>query len=97
MFTWLETKIDLIGFHKGCALAFVIGFVIRLIPELISYPYPIGWDTIYYASRMSSGHVFTVGSDLVNSWLVYGILAIITNLTKLDPFIILKIVAPALF
>ena len=97
MFTWLETKIDLIGFHKGFALAFVIGFVIRLIPELISYPDPIGWDTIYYASRMSSGHVFTVGSDLVNSWLVYGILATITNLTKLDPFIILKIFAPALF
>lgn len=84
-------------FIKGFVLAFVIGFIIRLVSELISFPYPIGWDTIYYASRMSSGQVFTVGNDLVNSWLVYGILATTANITKLDPLIILKIFAPALF
>ena len=97
MFTWLEKKMDLFGFYKGILLAFVIGFVIRLVPELFSFPYPIGWDTIYYASRMNSGHVFAVGSDLVNSWLVYGILAATRNITKLDSFIILKIFASILF
>ncbi|MEJ2242050.1 MAG: hypothetical protein P8Y18_07910 [Candidatus Bathyarchaeota archaeon] len=45
---------------------------------------------------MSSGIVFTVGSDIVNSWLIYGILAAITNLSNLDPLIILKIFAPIL-
>ncbi|WGM90376.1 MAG: hypothetical protein NUK63_04435 [Candidatus Bathyarchaeum tardum] len=54
-------------------------------------------DTIYYASRMNSGVAFTVGSDLVNSWLVYGILVALTNITKVDPFIILKIFAPLLY
>ena len=97
MFAWLEKNLDSFGFNKGILLAFIIGLIVRLIPELLSFPYPIGWDTIYYASRMSSGHIFAVGSDLVNSWLVYGILATITSITKLDPFIILKIFAPTLF
>ena len=97
MFAWLEKNVDSFGFNKGILLAFIIGVIVRLIPELLSFPYPIGWDTVYYASRMSSGHIFAVGSDLVNSWLVYGILATITSITKLDPFIILKIFAPTLF
>ena len=86
-----------LSYVKGLLLAFLVAFVIRIIPELLSFPYPIGWDTIYYASRMSSGHVFAVGSDLVNSWLVYGILATLTNVTKLDPFLILKIFSPLLY
>ncbi len=39
-------------------LAFAVGFVVRLIPELLSFPYPIGWDTIYYASRIQDGVLF---------------------------------------
>ena len=97
MIYWLEKKLDSFGYNKGILLALVLGFLVRLVPELLSYPFPVGWDTIYYASRMSSGHVFAVGSDLVNSWLVYGILATLTNLTQLDPFLILKIFAPLLF
>jgi hypothetical protein len=95
--TWLEKNLNLLGHHKVIILAFVVGFIIRLVPELLSFPHPIGWDTIYYASRMSSAHIFTVGSDIVNSWLVYGILVTVSNLTKLDPFIILKIFAPIIF
>ena len=97
MVDWIEKKLNSFSHNKGIVLALVLGFVIRLIPELSSFPFPVGWDTIYYASRMSSGHVFAVGSDLVNSWLVYGILATLTNLTQLDPFLILKIFAPILY
>ena len=82
---------------KGLSVAFILGFVVRLVPELLSFPYPIGWDTIFYASRISSGIVFTVGSDLVNSWLVYGILVSLGNLTRLEPFLILKIFVPLLY
>jgi hypothetical protein len=97
MFSRIEERLDNLGYIKGIFLAFVVGFIIRLIPELLSFPYPIGWDTIYYASRIHSGVVFTVGSDLVNSWLVYGILVGLGNLTRLDPFVILKIFAPLLY
>lgn len=97
MFRKLEEKLDDLGYSRGLILAFILGFVVRLIPELISFPYPIGWDTIYYASRINSGVVFTVGSDLVNSWLVYGILVSLGNLTRLEPFMILKIFAPILY
>lgn len=78
-------------------IAFLFGFTIRLIPELLSSPNPIGWDTVYYASRIKSGTIFTVGSDLVNSWLIYGILITLANLTRLDPFLILKILGPILY
>ena len=97
MFRELEEKLDTLGYARGLSLAFILGFIVRLIPELISFPYPIGWDTIYYASRINSGVVFTVGSDLVNSWLVYGILVSLGELTRLEPFIILKIFAPILY
>jgi hypothetical protein len=90
-------SLDDLGFRKGFLIAFLIGFSVRLIPEILSYPYPIGWDTIYYASRIESGVVFSVGSDLVNSWLVYGILVALGDLTSADPFLILKVFAPLLY
>ena len=43
----LREKLAGLSFKQGILLAFVIGFVVRLIPELLSFPYPIGWDTIY--------------------------------------------------
>jgi hypothetical protein len=90
-------KLQNLSYNKGFIIAFAVGFIVRLIPELLSFPYPIGWDTIYYASRIHSGIVFTVGSDLVNSWLVYGILVSLGNLTRLEPFMVLKIFAPLLY
>ena len=83
----LGVKLESLGYGRGLALAFLVGFVIRLVHELLSFPYPIGWDTIYYASRTHSGIVFTVESDLVNSWFVYGILIGLGNLTRLEPFV----------
>lgn len=42
--------------HKrALVLCFVLGFVVRLMPEVLSYPYPIGFDTVYYAARIKSG------------------------------------------
>jgi hypothetical protein len=93
----IRERLSGLSYRQGILLAFVVGFVVRLVPELLSFPYPIGWDTIYYASRISSGVVFTVGSDLVNSWLVYGILVSLGNLTRLEPFMILKVFAPLLY
>ena len=33
-------------------LAFFIGFLIRLLPEIQWWPYPIGWDTIEYIAHL---------------------------------------------
>jgi hypothetical protein len=82
---------------KGLGLAFLVGFVIRLIPELLSYPYPIGFDTVYYAWRISSGVVWYNWSEVFSTWLLYGILVPVYNLVHGDPFMVLKAAAPLLF
>ncbi|PVX24847.1 MAG: hypothetical protein CW691_06280 [Candidatus Bathyarchaeum sp.] len=90
-------KLQNLSYNKGFILAFTIGFIVRLIPELLSFPYPIGWDTIYYAARINDGVVLTHWSDVFSTWLIYGILITLGNLTRLDPFLLLKIVAPLLY
>jgi hypothetical protein len=89
--------LERLGFQKGLLLAFVVGFAIRLIPELLSFTNPIGWDTIYYAARINEGIVFNYWTDIFSTWLIYGILVTLGNLASLDPFIILKVVGPILY
>jgi hypothetical protein len=93
----IQVKIQNLSYNKGLILAFTIGFVVRLIPELLSFPYPIGWDTIYYAARINDGVVLNHWSDIFSTWLIYGILVALGNLTRLEPFMLLKIVAPLLY
>jgi len=90
-------KLQNLSYSKGFILAFAIGFVVRLIPELLSYPYPIGWDTIYYAARINDGVVWNHWSEVFSTWLIYGILVSLGSLTRLEPFMLLKIVAPLLY
>lgn len=83
---------------KALGFAFFIGFVIRLIPELLSYPYAIGFDTVYYAWAIKSGVVWYNWSQVFSStWLLYGLLVPVYSLVRGDPFMLLKIVAPLLF
>ena len=82
---------------KYLLLAIFLGFLIRLIPELISFPDPIGWDTIYYAYRIKEGVLFGFWDNIFSSWMIYAILMILSDLTNFAPFILLKIVAPILY
>lgn len=93
----LENKLDCLGHSKGLLLAFAVGFIIRLVPELLSFPHPIGWDTIYYAYRIEDGALFGYWDTPFSSWLLTGILIFLGNLTRLQPFMLLKIVAPLLY
>ena len=93
----LVDKLEGLGHNKGLLLAFAIGFIVRLIPELLSFPYPIGWDTIYYAYRIDDGVLFGFWDSAFSSWMLYGILMFLGNLTRLEPFMILKIVSSLLF
>ncbi len=93
----LEDKIDSLSHNKALLLAFAIGFVARLIPELLSFPNPIGWDTIYYAYRIEEAVLFGFWDNIFSSWMIYGLLIFLGNLTRLEPFVLLKIVAPILY
>ncbi len=93
----LPIRLQNLSYSKGFLLAFTIGFVVRLIPELLSFPYPIGWDTIYYAARINVGIVWAHWSDVFSTWIIYGILVSLGNLSRLEPFILIKIVVPLLY
>ena len=93
----LEKKLDSLSRNKGLLLAFIVGFAVRLIPELLSFPSPIGWDTIYYAYRIEEGVLFGFWDNVFSSWMIYAILIFLRDLTSLEPFMLLKIVAPILY
>jgi hypothetical protein len=95
--TLLSVKLQNLSYNKGFIIAFAVGFVVRLIPELLSFPHPIGWDTIYYAYRIKDGVLFGYWNDIFSTWLPYGIMIFLGNLTRLDPFMVLKIFAPLLY
>jgi len=87
-----------ISFAQGFLFAFVLGFVVRLIPEILSYPYPIGFDTIYYAWRVKSGVVWYHWTSVFSSWwLLFAFLIPLQKVSQTDPFLLLKLTAPVLF
>jgi hypothetical protein len=75
----------------------VFGFVIRLIPEVLLSPYPIGFDPIWYAWRIKSGVVWSHWSQVFSTWLLYGILVPLYNATQVNLFGLLKVTAALLF
>ncbi len=94
----LRSSLRTIDFKKGLILAFLVGFAIRLIPEVLSFPYPIGFDTVYYAWRIKSGVVWYDWSQVfTTTWLLYGLLIPVYNFVRGDPFLVLKVAAPLLF
>src|SRR3990170_2051298 len=75
-----------------------IGFFIRLVPELLAFPLPIGFDTIYYANVMKSGVILPHWSAFfTSSWLLNAFIVPLYSVTQVDPFLLLKVVAPGLF
>ena len=68
-----------------------------MIPEVLSYPYPIGFDTIYYAARLQSGVVWQNWSSMFSTWLLYALVTPLHQVMQWDPFLLLKVVAPALY
>ena len=75
-----------------------VGFFVRLIPELLAFPLPIGFDTIHYAAAMENGVVLAHWSNFfTSSWLLYAFIVPLHGLLQVDPFLLLKVVAPLLF
>jgi len=86
-----------IGYGKGFLFCFFFGFAVRLIPEVLSFPYPIGFDTVFYAGRIESGVVWYHWSSVFSTWLLYAMLVPLHNAMHVDPFLFLKLVVPALY
>jgi hypothetical protein len=84
--------------RRALIVCIFIGFIIRLLPELLAYPLPTGFDTIYYATLMNDGVILSHWSTFFSSsWLLGAFIVPLYNLFQTDPFLLLKIVAPLLF
>ena len=83
--------------RRGLLFAFAFGFFLRLLPEILSFPNPIGFDTIYYAWRIKSGVVWYHWTQVFSTWLLYGMLVPVYDAVRGDPFVLLKVAAPLLF
>ncbi|MBE0520418.1 hypothetical protein IBX35_05190, partial [Candidatus Bathyarchaeota archaeon] len=83
---------------KGLLMCFLVGLIIRLIPELLAFPYPVGFDTIYYAAVMKGGVIWSHWSTFFTStWLVYAVIVPLYSVLNVDPFLLLKVLAPVLY
>jgi hypothetical protein len=87
----------LFKWSSALIICFVFGFVVRLIPELLVFPYPIGYDSIYYAWRLQTNLVWLDWSNVFSPWLLYAGLVGVFNATRLDPFLLVKLAAALLF
>jgi hypothetical protein len=79
-------------------VCFSLGFLVRLVPELLAFPLPIGYDIVYYASVMKGGIILSSWSQFFNSgWLINAITVPLYSVVGSDPFLVLKIMGPVLF
>jgi len=84
--------------RKALIACLSIGFFVRLVPELLAFPLPIGFDTIDYAFAMKNGVIWAHWSSFfTSSWLLYALIVPLYSLLQADPFLLLKVVAPLLF
>jgi hypothetical protein len=78
-------------------LAVLAGFALRLLPEVLAYPYPIGYDTVHYVAVVQNGFGWPHWTSLFSTWLLYAMLHGIHQLSQVDPFLLVKVAAPVLF
>jgi hypothetical protein len=83
---------------KALGVVFLAGFLVRLVPELLAGALPIGFDTVYYAAAMKDGVVLANWSSFFTStWLLNALTIPLYGVLQVDPFLLLKVVAPALY
>ena len=87
----------LLSWRGAFLFTFVFGFIVRLIPEILAFPFPIGFDSVYYAWRIESGVVWNQSQLMFSSWLLYALLIGVHYLTLADPFLLVKLSAAFLF
>ena len=76
---------------------FVVAIMIRLIPEIIAYPYPIGYDVVNYYIPVTTNFEsnWSMVSDQFPLYVL--ILHLITIVTNLDPATVVRLVSILIF
>jgi len=81
-------------------LAFAVTFGVRALPEILAWPYAIGYDTIgSYIPFMldwGSGNYATF-TPSTGGWLLYSILGLAYSFARIDPILIAKTTGPLLY
>ncbi len=84
-------------------LSFLVPFLIRTIPEVISFPWPIGYDTItFYVPVIHDyqiwGSIFslTALTDWHSAPLLYIVMGFLGYISRVDPILIIKFFGPFL-
>ncbi len=78
--------------------AFSIGLFARLIPELLAFPNPIGFDTINYAVIIKNSVIWPNWSTFFTStWLFSALSISLYQLSNVDVFMLLNVLAPVLY
>ena len=94
----LAARFNTFSGAKVLSLMFLSGFLVRLVPELLAGAVPIGFDTVNYAVFIKSSVVWAHWSSFFTStWLLNSLTVPIHSISMVDPFLLLKIVAPALY
>jgi len=88
---------SLLSWRGAFLFTFVFGFIVRVIPEILAFPFPLGFDSVYYAWRIESGVIWNQSQLMFSSWLLYTILIGVHYLTLADPFLLVKLSAAFLF
>src|SRR6266487_2534994 len=92
--------LQVMGQHRFAFAAFLVPLTIRIIPEILSGPYPIGWDIIaYYIPNtidMASGRMNTWGI-ITSAPTLYAIAVPVYLLTKANLVLIFKVLGPILY
>jgi hypothetical protein len=83
--------------RRALLLSFALGFIVRLIPEVLAFPHPIGYDTVVYAGIVQRGVIWSHWTSVFSTWLLYAFWIPIYNVTRADPFLLLKLTGPLLF
>ena len=83
--------------RRAFLFSFAFGFMVRLIPEILSYPWLIGFDTPYYAVRVRNGVLWSDVTSIFSMWLLDGLLIGVQRVSQIDTFLLLKLVGPFLF
>jgi len=79
-------------------LAFLAPMAVRSIPEIIAWPYPIGFDTLMYADTILRGTYLKMSfARLLKSTSLFYLFSSWVGMAFGDPILTLKLLAPLMF
>src|SRR2546422_6751540 len=92
--------LQVMGQHRFAFATFLVPLSIRIIPEILSGPYPVGWDIVAYyipnAIDIASGRM-NVWGMITSPPVMYAIVVPVYWLTRANLVLIFKALGPILY